>query len=429
MWLSRVLTRFLTGDFEMTLFIVSVTLSMAITCICSILEAVLLSLSVADVAEISEKNARIADIWTALKKDIQKPIAVILIVNTLAHTIGAAVSGAQFNELFGSKWIVAYSLIYSFIMIQWAEILPKSLAVRHNKYFALWTAAPMKYSVVLFKPVVIFLEWLNKPFQGKKSAENDNALSEITVLAKFASLHNMITREQEDIVSRSIKLSGAKVQDIMVERSDIKFLTTSMSMTEALIEAHIHHHTRYVLMDGKDNERVVGYVNVKDIVSALKMNPKDPSLSGIARPMVEVKASQLVPTLLKGLVKGYQHMALVRDDNGRMVGLVTMEDVIEAIVGDIEDEYDMLPVHVHKLSDIRFLVGGGITMAALREKTGFDVPDEPTVLHDWLCQKHGKLPVVETTVMYNNIVFIMRKIRRSKIHEVVVERRQSSPAT
>ncbi|MBA4387360.1 MAG: hypothetical protein C0404_05225 [Verrucomicrobia bacterium] len=408
----------------MTLFVISVLLALSITCICSILEAVLLSLSVADVAEISQKHRKIADTWQGLKKDIQKPIAVILIVNTLAHTIGATVSGGQFNALFGSKWIAVYSLVFSFVMIQWAEILPKSLAVRYNKVFALWTAGAMKWSVVAFKPIVVFLEWLNKPFSGKKTGDTSGeALSEITVLAKFASLQNMITREQEDIVSRSIKLSQAKVQDIMVDRSDIKYLSTSMSMAEALIEAHIHHHTRYVLVEGQDADKVVGYVNVKDIVSALKTNPSNPSLRGIARPLLEVRLSQYVPTMLKGLVKGYQHMAVVKDDSGKVVGLVTMEDVIEAIVGDIEDEYDVLPAHVHKLSDIRFLVGGGITLQTLKEQTGFDVPQEPTCLHDWLCGLHGKIPPVETTIAYKNLVFIVRKLRRSKIHEVIVDKR------
>lgn len=409
----------------MTLFIVSITLALAITCICSILEAVLLSLSVADVADLSQKHRQTADTWQALKRDIQKPIAVILIVNTLAHTIGATVSGGQFNALFGSKWIAAYSLIFSFVMIQWAEILPKSLAVRYNKVFAVWTAGAMKWSVTAFRPIVSFLEWLNKPFEPKKKAdETGEALSEITVLAKFASLHNMISTEQESIVSRSIKLSNARVQDIMVDKADMKSLSTTMSMAEALIEAHIHHHTRYILVDGQDLNKVVGYVNVKDIVSALKTNPSNPSLSGIARPVLEVKADQFVPGLLKWLVKGYQHMAVVRDASGKVVGLVTMEDVIEAIVGDIEDEYDILPTHVHRLSDVRFLVGGGVNLQQLKEKTGFDVPVETTCLHDWIvAMHHGKIPPVETTITYKNFVFIMRKIRRSKVHEVIVEKR------
>lgn len=408
----------------MLLFICSMALALLVSFLCSILEACLLSLSTTDIAGLSVKNPQSAAIWKGFKENIHKPIAVILIVNTIAHTIGAAVSGAQFNALFGSKWIAAYSLIFSLAMIQWTEILPKALGVRHNRALAAPIARPLKFAVRLFSPLVFLTEWINRPFEGKRAKTKADPLTDIAVLVKFASINNLITPEQVDLVSRSIRLSGAKVGDLMVQREEIKHLSTAMSLAEALVEAHIHHHTRYLLVENHDLDRTVGFVNMKDIVSALKINPQDPSLKGISRPVLDVRASDSVPNLLKLLTRGYQHMAVVKNEAGRTVGLITLEDIVEAIVGDLEDEYDVLPGYVYRIAEGRFLAGGGVAVADLKEKTGMDVPELQMPLNDWLCNLAQGSPPVETKLAFRDLYFIVRKVRRSKIHEVIVEKKQ-----
>jgi len=414
----------------MTLFILSIVIALGVSFCCNLLEACLLSLSMADIAGVGEKRPLAAGIWRGFKDNIHKPLAVILIVNTFAHTIGASVSGGMFNELFASKygahWLAVYSVVFSMVMIQWTEMLPKTWGVRYNRDVATAVAVPMNLIVGLFAPLVSVMEALNRPFhQSRGEKTRPDALNEIGLLTRFATINKLITKEQQDIVSRSIKLSNALVRDIMVERSEIKYLSTSMTMIDALIEAHLHHHTRYVLIQDNDLDKVLGYVNVKDIVSALQTNPTDPSLKGIARPVLEVGVGQQVPAILTQLTKGYQHIAVVKDENGKTAGLVTIEDIVEAIVGDLEDEYDVVPIYVHKLADVRFLAGGGVTMSKLREVTGFvDVPDLPMLVNDWVCQHLQKTPTVETKIPQGDLVFIVRKVRRSKIHEMIVEKRQ-----
>ncbi len=406
----------------MFLFLLTVVVAIILAFTCSLSEACLLSLSPIDIARISEKRPRTAEIWRGFKHNIQKPIAVILIINTLSETMGAAIAGGLFGGLFGSKLIMVFSVIFSFIVIQWCEILPKSLGVRFNKQVACLVARPLLLGVKVLGPVMIFIEWLNKPFLSSGMTKSGyDAIGDINVLARFASYNRLITTEQEGIVARSLKLSQTAVRDIMVARNEIKYLSTDMSLADALIAAHIHHHTRYILVNNGNLDDVLGYVNVKDIVSAMQTNPKDPSLKGISRPIPVIKVTQFVTELLKGLTKGYQHIALVQDDSGRTAGLVTMEDVVEAIVGDMEDEYDLLPTHVIHLSDVRFLAGGGVSLSLLKNKTGFNLPDEQGTVNDFLLNITKGFPAVETKITYNNVVFIVRKVRRSKIHEVIVE--------
>lgn len=406
----------------MFLFIFTVLIAVVLAFTCSLSEACLLSLSPIDIARLSEKRPRTAEIWRGFKHNIQKPIAVILIINTLAETMGAAIAGGLFGGLFGSKLIMVFSVIFSFIVIQWCEILPKSLGVRFNKQVACLVARPLLLGVTVLGPVMSFIEWLNKPFLPPGMAKSGHdTIGDINVLARFASYNRLITSEQEGIVARSLKLSQTAVQDIMVARNEIKYLSTDMSLADALIAAHIHHHTRYILVHNGNLDDVLGYVNVKDIVSALQTNPKYPSLKGISRPIPVIQANQFVTELLKDLTKSYQHIALVRNGAGRTAGLITIEDVVEAIVGDLEDEYDLLPVHIIHLSDIRFLAGGGVTLSLLKSKAGFDLPDEKITINDLLLNIAKGFPAVESKIAYKNVVFIVRKVRRSKIHEVIVE--------
>lgn len=406
----------------MTSFLLIVGIALGISFICSVLEACLLSLSLTDIARLSEKKPSAAKTWSDFKSNVQKPITVILVINTLAHTIGASLSGAKFEELFGPKQVVLFSITLSFVMIQWTEILPKTLGVRYNKAVALVAALPLKALVVVFTPFVGLVQFLNKPFAVRREASpGTDAVGDISVLARFAALNKLISSDQEKIVSRAVELSGMKVRDIMVEKDEIKYLSTKMTLMDALIEAHIHHHTRLPLVNGEDRDDVVGYVNFKDIVSALQTNPKDPSLKGIARPMLEVRDDQQLSELLNNLTRSYQHIAVVRDVVGKVAGLVTLEDVIESIMGEIHDEYDVLPAYFYQIAVNRFLAGGGVSLRVLREKTGIDVPLSDASLNEWLLGLSGKAPKVEDKISYKNNTFIIRKVRRSNIYEVIIE--------
>lgn len=117
----------------MTLLIVSIAVAMSVSFLCSVMEAALLSITPSKIALIAEKRPRIGSICRRFKEDIEKPIAVILILNTAAHTFGAAIAGAQFDKLFGSSYIWLFSLIFTVLMVQYTEILPKTLGVRFNR--------------------------------------------------------------------------------------------------------------------------------------------------------------------------------------------------------------------------------------------------------------------------------------------------------
>jgi len=402
------------------LLISTVVITMIVAFLCSLLEACLMSLSVADVAKISEKHQFVGSIWKNFRDNIQKPIAVILIVNTFATTVGAAVSGTQFSKLYGSKWVGVFSAVFALMMIQWSEILPKTLGYRNNKLVASTFGIPLKIVVAGMTPLIYITQLLIRPFTGKNAHESGDTIGDINILTRFAALNNLISKDQAKLVMRSISLSKTKVGDIMMRREQIKYLSDTMTLTDALIAAHLHYHTRYPLVKDNDIDKTIGYVNFKDIVVALHINPSDPTLTGIMRPMLSVRAFDSASMALNKMVQGHHHIAVVSSDTGSICGLVTLEDIIEEVVGEIEDEFDILPVFVRSMPNKRFLAGGATTMSELKQKVCPDFPDEQTTVDAWLRARMKKLPNRNDQVKIAGYEFTIAKVRRSQIHEVIL---------
>ena len=406
----------------MTIFIVSVCMALGVSFLCSLAEACLLSLSLSDIAALSERAPLAGRIWKRFRENIHRPISVILIVNTLAHTIGAAVSGAKFDQLFDRRWIGLYSIAFSLVMIQWTEILPKTLGVRYNKAIAAIGAVPLSILEKLFAPLVFITEFINRPFEGRRTKQSGDALAEIAVLARFAAYNRLISGEQEKIVSRSLDLSKTLIESIMVERDDVKYVSSTMSLADALVEAHLHRHTRYPLAEAGDIDRILGYVNFKDIVTALRLNPRDPSLKGIMRPIISVSPRDNVAAVMKLLINGHNHIAIVKDTTtGRTAGLVSLEDIIETIVGDIKDEYDVLPSYIHEFEPGRITAGGAVRLAILRQRSCGAVPDSPMTLDEWLREHLKRTPKFGDTMPAGACRIIVNKVRRGRVMEAVVD--------
>lgn len=411
-----------TRSLSVTLFIIAALSALTVSFICSLEESCLLSLSLADIANINEQKPATGRIWKKFRENIQKPISVILITNTFAHTIGSAISGAQFGELYGQKWVGLYSIVFSLVMIQFTEILPKTLGVRYNIFFAKISGVTMNFMIKLFTPLLFLVEVLNKPFEGgKKNKFSTDALNEILLLARFASLNKLISKEQEKIVSRSLNITKATAKDIMVPREDIKFLTSAMNLMDALVQSHVHHHTRFPLTEENNLDKIIGYVNFKDIVVALRVNPTDPTLKGIARPILRIKQNENLSTILGRMTQGHHHIALVVNDAGVTLGMVTMEDAIEPIVGEIEDEFDILPTTLIKTAETTFIAGGAVNMNTLHDQVSRRIPGSSSTLDEWMQQKLRKKLQINDSFTENEIVFRIKKIRRDNIFEAVIQ--------
>jgi putative hemolysin len=406
----------------MIILILIIAFSMSISFLCSIFEACLLSVSKVDIGKISVRKPNRARILSSFKDNIQKPIAVILIVNTLAHTIGASLSGARFDSLFGARWIWIFSLVYALAMIQWTEILPKTLGVKYNKFISSVIAYPLQTMIYLFSPFVWVIELLNKPFVGKRKKKAKlGTIDELSAIANYAYINKAISLDQEQIISRTIEMAGKKVKDIMIPAKDMKVLKADMTLSDAMIEAHIHNHTRYPLIDTDKDYRVIGYVNFKDIISALNINPHNPSVAGIKRPIMKVSPDDKFNDVFRKMIVSHQHIAIVQSPYSIVTGLITLEDIIEEIIGEIEDEYDVLPEHLYQITENRYVVGSGLTIGQMNSKLNINLPEPEKTLENWMSLTFDKTIKPSAKLEYKEYSFVIRKVRRNRIYEIILE--------
>ena len=405
----------------MTILLISVGVALTVSFICSLAEATLLSLTPSQVAELTEKRPLLGTIWRDFKARIDRPIAVILLLNTTAHTIGATVAGAQFDELYGDEWIWVFSIVLTIAMLQFTEIVPKTLGVQFNRQLAPLLAVPLSVATRVAEPLIKVMHFFNKPFELWKSERSARAVrEEISALAAMARMSKDIDTHQERIIRGAARLSERSVRELMIPVEQVVTLSTAQSLSRAIIAAHLDAHTRFPVCQDGDRDRVVGYVNFKEMIYFMSTNPADPSLNGIIRPVHFVAPDRPATELMQVFLDEHKHIAIVRDASGKSLGLVTLEDMMKELLGELGDEFDRLPKSVHALSGGTFMFGGGVSMNEVSAALGGVLPPGPGTLAAWLEEQIGQTPAGGQTFRHNGADILIRRVRRGRVFEASV---------
>ena len=406
----------------MGLLIASVLIAGCTAFLCSISEASLLSLTPGQLAEIERRNRRVGGVIRGLKASIKEPIAVILLLNTSAATIGATVAGSQFSVAFGHRWLAVFSIGFTYFLFQFTEILPKTLGVQYSVAVIRVVAVPLSVLVRVFSPLIAFFHLVNRPFdRGGKRSPEDETLQEIAALAGVARGGHLIGEKQERIIHASMSLSKVPASDVMIPVGQITFLSATQNLVDAMLAAHNDPHTRFPIVEGSDRDKVLGYVNFKEIVYRTRTNPADPTLRGIIRPIYFIEPDRPCSQVLKAFVDEHVHIAVVRDSTtGKTLGLLTLEDLVEELVGEIEDEFDRLPRMCQALTGGVWIVGGGLPVSDLISKTGIQTDFTPEPVSVWLIKRLGGLPRLGQVIELGDKDITVRRLRRHKVFEVLV---------
>ena len=183
--------------------------------------------------------------------------------------------------------------------------------------------------------------------------------------------------------------------------------------------AHLEAHTRFPVCEGNDPDRVVGYVNFKEMIYFMRTNPNDPRLAGVVRPLHDAAPEDSAADLLRLFVEQHIHIALVRDPQGRTLGIVALEDLVEELVGEIEDEFDRLPRLVHALSGGTWIVGGGVKLAEVNARLGTALDPPQETLSAWLTRRLGESAKPGDVIGEQGVILTVRRIRRGRVFEAV----------
>ena len=419
-------------------------------------EMALASISLARLEVLAQAKRKGAACAVHMKARLEGSLAVIQLGITLAGAIAAATGGASVGDVL-SPWLAAqfgfsarvanvFALVLfvvplSAVTIIFAELVPKMVGINHKERVVLMLSPSMKAVSWLFYPAVFVFEKAVKLLmrlgslaqRGKRdeaAPADRSGLLELRAAAALARATRIIGPMEERIVVSAVQLSARKVAEVMVPAQEIMMVVSGTSLADVLIEAHTHMHTRYpVCKRAGDADSIEGYVTFKDIVSALKINPAGLGLRGIVRPIRRVAKQTNLAQALTEMIRDRVHIVLVIDGS-KVSGLLTLEDVVEELVGDIHDEYDRLPSHVHAIGE-SVLAGGGASLGELVKvlgPTAFSGYDAKMLLADWAEHVKGASAKSGETLQADGMEMFVRKVRRNRATESVVRMSTKPPS-
>lgn len=416
-------------------------------------EIALASATLPRLQTLAEENRRGAKVALLMKRNMEASLAVVQLGITLVGAIAAAVGGAGAEEKLAPALmaglgiseelaeIAAISLVVlplTVVTIIAGELIPKVFALRNAELVCLtlsplmrWFAISVWPAVWLFESVVSGIMSWGERRLGSGTAEK-SATAELQALRASAALARatrLIGRREERIILGATEIASRRVSDIMLPAEHMNTLDASASLADSLIAAHLDMHTRFPVVERPgDPQSVLGYVNVKDIIAMMRLSPWEPSLRAIVRAIPSLRHDQPVADCLEQLMREHTHIALVRDAAGLVVGMITLEDILEELVGEIEDEYDRLPAHL-VAAGASWVVGGGVTLRRLLEATGLDLTaetetDPGMTLSSWLTRRLRREARGGDVVETGTARIAIRKIRRKLVQEAQVSRRE-----
>jgi putative hemolysin len=319
--------------------------------------------------------------------------------------------------------LIVIAITYFSIVL--GELTPKTIAMKNPERIALLFAPVIRIVMAVFKPLISVFSLSTKfilfitGFRNK--AGPNDPVREIVSMIRMASLNEELDKDQERIILNTINLTKIALRDIMIARSDIKFLDSGLSIVDAFLKVHVYHHTRYPVVKDGNLDKVVGYTNFKDIVNVLKINPKATSLVDISRPIMKFGVRTKIFDVLRKLINNGQHISVITDKKGNTEGLLTLEDIIEFILGDIYDEHDLPPEYLYSIAKNHFVAGGGVRMEKLAERLHVRFDDGKKILSDWLIEKTGNKFSIGQTVEIGNCLFTIKKSKSGRVFETTVE--------
>ena len=359
----------------MLLWILGISLS--ISSLCSILEAVLLSVTHSYVEVLRDQGAKAGDYLHAMKLKIDEPIAAILTLNTIAHTAGAALGGARAGIVFGQAWIGVFTGVLTLIILLFSEIIPKTIGATYWQRLAKPSAHVLWWMVIVMKPILIPLNVFSQLIRREGGSTVSRA--ELEVLAQIGYSEGTIDKDEWLVVTNVIRLGEVTVGEVMTPRTDVVAIPRDATVEEAIEIMLEEGHLRLPVY-AESIDKIEGLLLARDLWSAQRDGVT--KIAEIVRPIQFLPTTKLVEDLIPEMRVQRAKMAIVIDEFGGTAGLVTLEDLIEEIVGEIQDEHEKdEPLSFEDLDDGTVRIWGGVAVREVNDRLDLSVSEEP---HDTL---------------------------------------------
>ncbi len=411
-------------------------------------EISLASIGVGRLHTLSSEKKRGSEAAVRMKDNIEGSLAVVQLGITLVGVIAAATGGAGAEESFepillsrgvpeSLSQILAIAVVVvplTIVTIVVGELVPKVFALRNKELVCLALSPVMEWFAISVRPAVWFLKgsvsWIMRLSGRGEDVEDQSAIEELHGAATFARISSLIGRREEGIIRSASRLSSTPVKKIALPAEHIEMLVADQTLSEALLAAHQNMHTRYpVTEEAGDAQRIIGYANFKDIVANMRLAPYSSSFRKLVRSLGSFDAELPLSDCLERLIRDRSHIALVKNRSGTVVGMITLEDIIEELVGEIHDEFDRIPTHLIRTGD-GWIAGGFVSLNQLRDVAGIElkpIGDKPVyTLNDWLVEFLGRPPRGGESIESDGYNLNVRKMRNVMVQEAFLFKTQVS---
>lgn len=409
-------------------------------------EMALASVSRTKLSVLAQEKKRGAEQALYMKDHMEGSLATIQIGITLVGAVAAAVGGAGAEEWF-TPWLQktfrlharlanALAVIFvvlplSFVTIVFAELTPKTFALKNKEWVVLYFSPFMRQLYRLLFPIVRVMEaivgLLTKKTLRKTSDSKETqkaALADLRAAVSIAANSRLFGKAEEKIVLSSATFCVRKIKEIQVPLEQVYTLYAGDSIADTFVKAHLDMHTRFPVCETKDDpQSIIGYLNFKDIFNATKTAAPgtQPTTRSILRTILRLDEDTIISAALEKMMKTRQHICLVTD-GARITGILTLEDIFEEMVGEIEDEYDFFPAYIRPFGD-GLIVSATANMQEVFRQLQLPIPaDLPAqqTAEAWATARAGHPLGTSETVLADGLRLAARKFRRHKLMEVLI---------
>ena len=321
-----------------SLIYIIMLVSIALSALCSVLEATLLSTPLSYITGLEEQGVKGAERLKRLKQNSDRPISAILCLNTIANTVGASIVGSLVYEVYGDALVGIFSTIFTLAILIFSEIIPKTVGSSYWRSLALPASAIISMMIFITFPLVWVLEHLQRLISS-----NSNQVSvsreDISAMVSVATEEEVIEKDEKKMIQNLLKLDEVTAHEIMTPSVVVEMVPGTMTIREFYDSENTH--SRILIYDEENDEYVTGYVLRQEVLEKMAEDSFDTTLDDIIRPIMTFGEDDTVADIWEKLLEKKEHISAILDEYGSLRGIVTMEDVIETMLGqEIVDEKD-----------------------------------------------------------------------------------------